>query len=353
MLHWRKLRRSIHYGVRSRNTAFNCSLGLLGAVRRVFLRTKSDAIGILSADLYFSSSPIRGAFLFVEVFMKDTFSSYHPAVNFLFFVGAVGCGVVFLHPAYLAVSILCGLSYYLFLGKTKSAKAFLLMLPVVLILAAVNPLFNTQGSTVLFWLFGKPYTLEALLYGGAVSGVLLTMLLWFGCYNYVLTGDKFTSLFGNWIPSVSLLLVMVLRMVPNLIQKTKQIAGARKSLGKGNEGKLKEGLAVVGALVSWALEGGVVTADSMRARGYGTAKRQSFLIYRMERRDWWLLAVEIILITAVIVSACLGQVNAEYTPEVSLAPVSWGAVFYGIYLLIPLALNGKEAILWHILRFKI
>lgn len=285
--------------------------------------------------------------------MEDAFSRYHPAVNFLFLAGAIGCGVVFQHPAYLAVSISCGLVYYLYLGRRKAAKALLWMLPVVLCLAAINPLFNTQGRQELFWVFGRPYMLEALLYGCAMAGVLLTMLLWFGCYSYVLTGDKFTALFGNLIPSVSLLLVMVLRMVPSLSKKTNQITAARRSVGKGKDNKLQEGMTVLGTLVSWALEGGVVTADSMRARGYGAAKRQSFLICRMRTQDRWLLSVQLLLLAGVIVSACMGQANAAYTPDVSLAPVSWGAAIYGIYLFIPMALNIKEAILWHISRSKI
>lgn len=281
---------------------------------------------------------------------SDAFSAYHPAVNFLFFVGAICCGAIFQHPAYLAFSLPCSLLYYLYLGGRKSVRSLAFMLPVTLCIAAVNPLFNTQGVHVLFQVFGRPYTLEALLYGGALAGVLLTMLFWFGCYNYVLTGDKFTSLFGNLIPSISLLLVMVFRMVPNLIKKTDQITGARKSIGRDNDNRLHRGMTVLGILVAWTLEGSVVTADSMRARGYGTSKRQSFQIYRIRKRDWLLLAVQIALLIAVISSACLGQANAVYTPELSISPFSWGAVLYGIYLFIPLASNIKEAILWRISR---
>lgn len=285
--------------------------------------------------------------------MADAFSQYHPAVNFLFFVGAIGCGVVFQHPAYLAASIVCALIYYLHLGAGKAIRSVAVMLPIVLCLAAVNPMFNTQGEYVLFQVLGRPYTLEALLYGCAMAGVLLTMLLWFGCYNRVLTGDKFTALFGNLIPSISLLLVMVLRMVPNLTRKTNQIRGARRSIGKGAEKQLTEGMTVLGSLVSLALEGSVVTVESMRARGYGTAKRQSFLIYRMRKRDWLMLSVQLLLLAAVIVSACLGQADAVYTPHISISPLAWGAALYGAYLFIPLAINIKEAILWRISRSKI
>jgi energy-coupling factor transport system permease protein len=211
----------------------------------------------------------------------------------------------------------------------------------------------------MFYLFGRPYTFEALLYGAAISGMFVTMMLWFGCYNKVLTSDKFTSLFGNLIPSLSLLLVMVLRMVPNFIRKTQQIIGARKSIGKGvdeaaaTKEKLNDGMTVLGALTSWALEGSVVTGDSMRSRGYGTAKRTSFMIYRMTATDYLLLSVMVLLMVLVILAACLKQMAAAFTPVLDIAPVSWGVIAYTGYLLIPTALHIKEAIQWHISRSKI
>ena len=139
----------------------------------------------------------------------DAFARCHPAVNFAFFAGAIGCAVVIQHPAYLAVGIASGICYYLLLHGRKGVKNILAMLPIFLILTFTNPLFNTYGERVLFRYFGKPYTLEALLYGLAIGGIFLEMLLWFGCYNAVLTSDKFTALFGNLIPALSLLLVMV------------------------------------------------------------------------------------------------------------------------------------------------
>ena len=165
--------------------------------------------------------------------MKDAFSKCHPAVNFLFFAGAIGCSVVIQHPAYLLAGVLCGGSYCFILNGRKGVKMILGLLPMFLILTAINPLFNTYGAHILFSVFGRPYTLEALLYGAAIASLFVQMMLWFGCYNAVMTSDKFTSLFGNLIPALSLLLVMVLRLIPNFIRKTKQIIGARKSIGKG------------------------------------------------------------------------------------------------------------------------
>ena len=289
----------------------------------------------------------------------DAFSKCHPAVNFLFFVGAIGMSVVIQHPVYLLVGIVTGAFYYLLLNGAKAWKTILGLLPVFVILTVINPLFNTLGATLLFEVFGRRYTLEALLYGAALAGMFVIMMLWFGCYNKVLTSDKFTSLFGNLIPSISLLLVMVFRMVPNFIRKAEQIIGVRKSIGKGageaatTKEKLQDGGIVLGTLTSWALEGSVVTGDSMRARGYGCTKRSSFMIYRMTATDGVLLAVMGVLVALTVIAACFGQVSAVFVPYLDIAPASWGAIAYTCYLLIPTVLHIKEAIQWHISKSKI
>ena len=290
---------------------------------------------------------------------RDAFSKCHPAVNFLFFAGAISACVLIQHPAYMLTGAVCAACYYLLLKGRKAVKGILLLLPFALLVAAVNPLLNTRGDWVLFSVFGRPYTLEALLYGCAVGGVFLVMMLWFGCYNVVMTGDKFTSLFGNLIPSLSLLLVMILRLVPGLIRKIRQALGARSAIGKGagvasgTKEKLSAGMAALSSVLSWALEGSLVTADSMRSRGYGTAKRQSFMIYRISARDWVLMSIQLLLIAFVVLAAGYGQTNAEFLPVLSIAPVSWGLLAYCMYLLIPTVLYIKETVQWHISRSKI
>ena len=76
------------------------------------------------------------------------------------------------------------------------------------------------------------------------------------------------------------------------------------------------------ALTDWALEGSIVTGDSMRARGYGTAKRTSFQIYRMKALDWTLLAVMLTLAGVAAVAAAMGGAAAEFTPKLAIQPVT-------------------------------
>ena len=286
----------------------------------------------------------------------DAFSRCHPAVNFLFFVAAIGCGMVIQHPAYILAGVVCGGVYFCLLSGRRGFARIGMLLPLPILTAVLNPLINHRGKAVLFLVMGKPYTLEALCYGLALGGIFLVMLLWFGCYNAVLTSDKFTSLFGSLIPSLSLLLVMVLRLIPAFTRKTKQVLDARRAIGMGAEQtgslrqKLRSGMTVLSALTSWALEGSIITADSMRSRGYGCGKRPSFRLYRMTGRDWVLLILIGGLFSLVILA---GGTDASYTPVMKAAPLGWGFPAYCALLLIPTIFELKEAAAWHISISKI
>ncbi|MBQ7895325.1 MAG: energy-coupling factor transporter transmembrane protein EcfT [Oscillospiraceae bacterium] len=287
---------------------------------------------------------------------SDAFSQYHPLVNFVFFMAVIGFTVVIQHPAYLAAGFAAGLCYYFLLYGKKALRFVLALIPTFFIIAAINPLFNTGGNTVLFTYFGRPYTFEALCYGFVVGAMFLSMIVWFGCYNQVLTSDKFTSLFGNLIPALSLLLVMILRLIPSFMRKATQIAGCRKSIGKGVmenssfKEKLADGMTILSALTDWALEGSITTGDSMRARGYGAAKRSSFQIYRISCRDIVLLVLILLMALSVIMFA---NTSVELIPRLAIPMVNWAFPIYCLLFLIPAFLQIKEEILWHISISKI
>ena len=101
-----------------------------------------------------------------------------------------------------------GFIYYIYLkGKKAFKTALWLMIPVFLISALVNPLFNHEGVTLLFYFrTGNPLTLESIVYGLASGVMLVSVLNWFSCYQVIMTSDKFIYLFGKLIPAMSLIL---------------------------------------------------------------------------------------------------------------------------------------------------
>ncbi|MBQ9960377.1 MAG: energy-coupling factor transporter transmembrane protein EcfT [Firmicutes bacterium] len=292
---------------------------------------------------------------------KDNFSSYNPILNFFFFVCAIGLGMFFMHPAFLVCSFVLSLLYYVTIEGLKGFKFFVLMVPLILLLALINPLFNTAGTHILFIYFGRAYTLEGLLYGVAIAFMFVSILNWFASYNAVMTSDKFIYIFGKFLPSISLVLTMILRLVPNFQRKASQIGTARMCIGKAGENtekkeKIENGMTVLSGLATWALEGGIITADSMRSRGYGSGKRTNFAIYRFDSRDLVLLIVMIGLVAGICVCGFMGGAAVIYTPVLEITFNIYtiiGSVMYFCLLAIPSVINIMEEIIWRILRSRI
>lgn len=295
--------------------------------------------------------------------MKDSFSSYHPLVNFLFFAEVLGFSMFLLHPLCLGISLACAVGYDIYLNGRK-AVGFCIkgILPMMVITALLNPLFSHEGRTILTYLpSGNPLTLESILYGLAAAGMLAAVVLWFACFNAVITSDKFVYLFGRIIPALSLVLSMALRFVPRFMAQLKVVTRAQKCIGKDpSQGSLFHRIRCAGSILSvmltWALENGIDTADSMKSRGYGLPGRTAFSVYRFDKRDRQALICLLVLGAAVLAGAAFDGLTWRYFPTVkwSTTPLSFGVLAaYTALCALPLILNWKEDRKWNALRSKI
>lgn len=285
-------------------------------------------------------------------------AAFHPAVALGFFAAAVVLTVLANRPvlqgAGLALAVVC----YLCVRGRAGWKVLAGLVPALAVVALANPLLNTQGDTVLFtWASGRPFTAEALAFGASTAMMFASVLLWFlGC-NRVVTSDRFAYLFGRFASAAVLVFAMVLRLVPAYQRKARDIASARACVGLGAaQGTLEERTRAAGtllsALVGCALEESVVTADSMRSRGFGTCRRTSYARYRMGARDVALLTVLALLLAGAFAAAAQGALSMEYFPRLALPActplaVVGGACFLA-FLAAPTVVNAWEAASWRI-----
>ena len=295
--------------------------------------------------------------------MKDTFSTFHPVVNFIYFLAVIAFSMFFMHPVFLGISLVCSMIYSIYLNGGKAVRFNLLyMLPTLLFFAVMNPVFNHAGATILVYVNDNPITLESILYGFASATMFISVIIWFSCYNAVMTSDKFIYLFGRVIPAMSLILSMVLRLVPKFKAQIHVISNAQKCVGRdvsnGNVfQKARNGMKIISILTTWALENAIETADSMKSRGYGLKGRTSFSNFRFDTRDRTALAILIVLIAFLLFGALAGENNIVYFPAVWIKPVSLLSVLiyfaYGALCLLPMAFNLWEDIKWARLKSKI
>ena len=255
--------------------------------------------------------------------MSDVFSRYHPLVNFLYFVLALTFSMAFMHPVCLAVSLLCATAYSVQLNRKRAVKFNLkFMLPILILTALINPLFNHAGVTILaYFRNGNPLTLESIIYGAAAAVMLITVIGWFSCFNVVITSDKFVYLFGRLIPAMSLVLAMALRLVPRFKAQAKVISNAQRCIGRDiSSGNIftraRNGVKIFSILVTWALENAIDTADSMKSRGYGIRGRTAFSIYHFDRRDALMTIFLLVCGAYIITGAVLGGLRFRYFPMI-------------------------------------
>lgn len=263
---------------------------------------------------------------------RDTFSECNPIIQFLFFAVVILTTMFISHPVILLLSFFGAFSYNIFLlGIRKVLKfQFLCCIPMFLIVALINPAFNHYGVTILFYLHTGPVTMESLVYGLVLAVMLWVAVIWFSNVNQVMTTDRFVYLFGRFTPALSLVLSMVFRLVPRYRKRLQVIRNGQKCLGRDIHSKnivykMKSGIDELSILVSWALENGIDTADSMRARGYGVAKRTSYSIFRFRLQDKIVAAVGMLLYGISVYGFWRGNSFAQYNPQIMIqgVPLSW------------------------------
>lgn len=295
--------------------------------------------------------------------MKDSFSTFHPFVNFLYFVVVLLFSMVFMHPIFQVIALISAVAYSIMLKGKKGIRFNLLyMIPFLLFMAVMNPVFNHQGVTILFYLNnGNPITKESILYGVAAACMFVTVIIWFSCYNVVMTSDKFIYIFGKILPALSLIFSMVLRFVPRYLAQIKVISNAQKCIGRDvSQGNLlaraRNGITILSIMTTWALENAIETADSMRSRGYGLPARTSFSIFRLDARDKVALLIMTGLIALVAVGAVMGENTMRFYPSIKASAITpFSILIYIAYFalcMIPVLINMVEAMKWKSIESK-
>ena len=293
----------------------------------------------------------------------SAFESYHPIVLFIFFASTIFSTMFLTHPVYLAISLAAAaLLLGTLIGLRELLKTILYTLPIFLLISISNPIFSHKGVTPLFYINYNPITLESIRYGLAMAAMIVSIMLWFRCYNLVMTSDKFICIFGNIIPVLALIISISLRLIPRLKDQIKRISNSQRTLGMYTDTgnileKVKSRIRILSILITWALENSIDTADSMKARGYGLKNRTTFSIFKFDKRDIVLLSIILLLILINIIGEIQKYSSYHYYPYISNIDLSLKATFYYIsYLLLtilPTIIEIKEDLKWQSLKSKI
>ena len=290
-----------------------------------------------------------------------TFSEYNPIVITVYMLLVTGLVMFSSNPILLLISLLGARLFFFIKNGSRGSRSHLAFFVLFFIIVLINPLVSHNGVTVLFVLNDAPITAEAILYGIASGCMVIAVLYWFRLFTEIMTSEKLLYLLGRLSPRLALILSMGLRYVPLFGRQAKKINQTQTALGFYKDDnfidRAKGGLRVFSVMVTWALENGIVTADSMAARGYGIGKRSQFSLFRFRKSDAFLLCFILLLGAMCIVSIALGSLDFAFYPSVkwtTLTPMAiMGYLSYGVLVLLPTILEAEEIIKWKYLKSKI
>ncbi len=263
----------------------------------------------------------------------------HPLCCFIYFAAVMGITIFTREPILLALSAAGGCALLAVSGRLKSAAASLVFIPLG---AVTNPIFSHNGDTVMFFVGDTAITLESVLYGAVFGLVLAAALMWSVCSTVYLTSDKYIWLFSKVAPSAGLTLSCALRFVPLFIRRGRDFAAAQQA------STVTEHLRAYSAAIGYSAEEAMAAADSMQARGYGTAVRSSYSLYRFAGTDAAVLAVTLVLSVCCVVLMVCGAGEFEFYPRVSEISFSVENIAlysaFGVLCILPAAAAVSESV---------
>lgn len=290
------------------------------------------------------------------------FEQFHPIALLLYYIVVLMIGMFTLHPILIGVTALAGFLFFASMSFRKEIIGSLLFYAFLFLLITItNPMFSHNGKTILFFMNGKPMTLEAFLYGAAIAVMLIGILYWCKCYNLVMTSDKFIYLFGKMIPKMSLILSMAFRFIPVFRVQAKKIRMVQRSMGLYATDSLLDrfigSIRVFSSLLTWALENAIETADSMKARGYGLKGRTNYSIFTFQIRDGILIGLTLSAIILFLTGYHFGYLDFYYYPAISDITITvktvWQYLILLLFMLIPFLIEVKGRIQWKLLKSRI
>lgn len=283
--------------------------------------------------------------------MDNAFSPYHSGVAVVFFAFALVFTMASMNPACVGLafmgSVVCSLTVR---GGQATARTLGWVLPLWLVIAAINSMYSSSQAGTVAALGPLTFGLESLCYGTTAGAMIAAMVLWFATAGECVSSDSAQSIVAAAMPTIALMISQVLRLVPQMIRRGRDVLDVQDAcrIGNGSRGEgLRNRARVVSVLVGWSMEDGAIRAQSMRARGFGGPTARTRYHHRRFRASDLALVV---VIGAIGITACAaaGTVGAQFQFYPAVDPQgSWGACLPGIALmLIPPLLEIRSRLLW-------
>jgi energy-coupling factor transport system permease protein len=251
------------------------------------------------------------------------FTYLHPATRAVYFLSLFLSIMIVFNPITMGITLA---SLILLMAgadqnQTKGYLSFFGGLSVSIVV--INVLFNHRGRYIFGYIFDRPLTLEALLYGVTSALMIICIILLFQAVSSSITTREFLFLFGNKMPEAGLLISMTCGFFQMLTTRGQDIQQALKmkdiEIAKGTlRERSAAGIQILHVLIALTLENALITVMSMKTKAFGMETRSSGFTGIIRQRDIAFMTLSLLLTLVVVGSWAMGLTGLSVYPEISI-----------------------------------
>lgn len=258
----------------------------------------------------------------------------HPAVYLIYFFILIIFALLFDDIYYLSIFLLA-IAFLIILqgAKNKIKETIKFFIPISLMIIILNPLFSHNGTTEIVLFSNFSITLESFVYGLIMALSLFIIYLIFVSFNAYVDYQKLLYLASNHFPNICMILIMSMRFISLLNYRLSEV---KKIHAHKSGSKIKKYGYLVAIVVSWSLEEAMFTSKSMKARGYGVAKRTNYLKFEFNKIDYLIILITVISSIFIIIGLTQGYGLISIYPTLSPKFLEFKLNYYFIAFVIML-----------------
>lgn len=181
---------------------------------------------------------------------------------------------------------------------SKLKNTFIYFIPIAITTIIINMLFVSKGSFMLFNIFGRYFTLEAVIYAFTLTFKLLVVIYIFLLLGVLIDSDSAVSYFLSKIPKTTLAMMIGFKFFPAMEERLKNIKMIYRIRGvefeSGNlKSKIRSTMEILSVLLEDSLETFFNIAETSYVRGFLSGKRTMYEKQKFHKKDYVFMLIYI------------------------------------------------------------
>jgi energy-coupling factor transport system permease protein len=187
----------------------------------------------------------------------------------------------------------------------KLLNGFRMFIPFSLVTILINMIFVYEGRITLFYIMGKRFTLESLIYASILSFKLLLIIYIFMILELMIDSDRAASYFSAKIPKTTLMMMIALKLFPNMKERMGNLRDVYYLRGvnlnaDGLWEKVKSNIPIMSILLENSLDGAFDIGEAAYVRGFLSKRRTIYDKQSLVAIDFIILGESLVFLLAFI-----------------------------------------------------